>query len=125
VDLRERWNFLDQFMPLHSAKSRLYGERYPSKSLMDKDHKLMASISSGDSVWKMIASVTSQVTQATQRRGILIWPVEPYDSDDECVRQSKASSLFFISFYFYWKYIGSHWPLVNHGNHLTNCYSCA
>ena len=86
MEVKKRWNFLDQLMPLYSTQSGFYKEDFPSTSLMDKTHKLLASISSDDSVWKIITSVTSRATQTPQRRGVLIRPIEPYDSDDECVR---------------------------------------
>ncbi|KAE8771400.1 Ninja-family protein AFP3 [Hordeum vulgare] len=77
LELKKHWNFLDQLMPLYSTQSRFYGETFPSTILMDKAH-----ISSGDSVLKIITSVTSRATQTRQRRGVLIRPIEPYDSDD-------------------------------------------
>ncbi|XP_044359906.1 uncharacterized protein [Triticum aestivum] len=82
MEVKKRWNFLDQLMPLYSTQSGFYKEDFPSTSLMDKTHKLLASISSDDSVWKIITSVTSRATQTPQRRGVLIRPIEPYDSDD-------------------------------------------
>ncbi|XP_044977963.1 uncharacterized protein LOC123445096 isoform X3 [Hordeum vulgare subsp. vulgare] len=86
VEPKEHWNFLDELMPLHSTQSRFYGESFPTTSLMDKAHKLLASNSSGDSVLKMITIITSRATQAPQRRGILIRPIEPYDSDADIFR---------------------------------------
>ncbi|KAF7033918.1 hypothetical protein CFC21_044985 [Triticum aestivum] len=83
VELKEQWNFLDQLMPLYSTQAVLYRESFPSTSLMEKAHKLMGSISSGDSVMKIITSLPSRTTQTPQRRGVLIRPIEPYDSDDE------------------------------------------
>jgi hypothetical protein len=86
VELKEHWNFLDQLMPLYSTKSRFYTESFPGTSLMDKAHKLLASISSGNSVSKMITSGMSQVSLTPERRGVLIRPIGPDDSDDEYVR---------------------------------------
>ncbi|VAH82943.1 unnamed protein product [Triticum turgidum subsp. durum] len=83
VEPKEHWNFLDELMPLHSTQSRFYGESFPSTSLMDKVHKLLASTSSGDSVLKMITGVMSRAMQTPQRRGVLIRAIEPYDSDDK------------------------------------------
>ncbi|XP_048565524.1 uncharacterized protein LOC125545570 isoform X3 [Triticum urartu] len=86
MEPKEHWNFLDELMPLHSTQSRFYGESLPSTSLMDKAHKLLASTSSGDSVLKMITGVTSRATQTPQRRGVLIRPIEPYDSNADIFR---------------------------------------
>jgi hypothetical protein len=108
VELTERWNFFDQLMPLYNTKPRFYRESFPSTSLMDKAHKFLASISSGDSVWKMITSVTSQAMKTHQRRGVLTRSIEPYDSDQECVHSSKAFSFFISSHFFFWKSIASH-----------------
>ncbi|XP_037416285.1 uncharacterized protein LOC119278985 [Triticum dicoccoides] len=63
VELKEQWNFLDQLMPLYSTQAVFYRESFPSTSLMEKAHKLMGSISSGDSVMKIITSLPSRTTQ--------------------------------------------------------------
>ncbi|KAF7033919.1 hypothetical protein CFC21_044986 [Triticum aestivum] len=98
VEHKEHWNFLDQFMPLYSTQSRFYRQSFPSTSLMDKAHKLLASISSGDSVLKMITSVTSQATQTPQRRGVLVWPIEPYDSVHGPLVKKKRNTKYQLRF---------------------------
>ncbi|KAI5001396.1 hypothetical protein ZWY2020_026046 [Hordeum vulgare] len=98
VELKEHWNFLDQFRPLYSTQSRFYRESFPGTSLMDKAHKLLASISSGDSVLKMNTSVTSQATQTPQRRGVLVRPIERYDSDDGPPVKKQRSAMYQLRF---------------------------
>nr|CDM87118.1 unnamed protein product [Triticum aestivum] len=82
VELKKHRTFLDQLMPLYSTQSRFNRESLPGMRVMDKADKLLASISYGDSVWKMVTSITSRSTQTPQRRGVLIRLIKPYDSDD-------------------------------------------
>ncbi|KAM0887665.1 hypothetical protein ACQ4PT_028871 [Festuca glaucescens] len=98
VEFTERWNFFDQLMPLYNTKPRFYRESFPSTSLMDKAHKILASISSGDSVWKMITSVTSQAMKTHQRRGILTRSIEPYDSDQEPPCKKRRNAKYVLRF---------------------------
>ncbi|XP_047054778.1 uncharacterized protein LOC124660971 isoform X3 [Lolium rigidum] len=98
VELTERWNFFDQLMPLYNTKPRFYRESFPSTSLMDKAHKFLASISSGDSVWNMITSVTSQAMKTHQRRGVLTRSIEPYDSDQEPPCKKRRNAKYVLRF---------------------------
>lgn len=101
VEPKERWNFLDQLMPLYSTQSRFYSEKFPNIGLMDKALKLLASISSGDSILKMapwIKPVTNRATQTSQRRGILIRPIGPYDSNVESPVKKQRNAKYQLRF---------------------------